>query len=55
VIEWAERWLGEDQGPKSEVQSLKSKVTSHPQRVCRVQIEVLSETQRRFTYEDPRA
>jgi tRNA threonylcarbamoyladenosine biosynthesis protein TsaE len=62
VIEWAERWLDEVQspkskvqGPKSKVQSLESKVADHLQRLRWLQIEVLSETERRITYEDPGA
>src|ERR1035438_2254551 len=31
VIEWAERWFGEVQSPKSKVQSLKSEVAGRPQ------------------------
>jgi len=54
VIEWAERWLGEVQGPKSKVQSLKSKVAGRLHGLRWVQIEVLSETERCITYEDPR-
>jgi hypothetical protein len=59
VIEWAERWFGEAQGPKSKVQSPESRITHHaspttslapPFRM--VQIEVLSETERRISYED---
>jgi len=53
VVEWAERWFGEGESPKSKVQSLESKVTHHPQHVRWVQIEVLSETERRITYENP--
>jgi tRNA threonylcarbamoyladenosine biosynthesis protein TsaE len=55
VIEWAERWLGEVQSLKSKVQSLESKVGGETQHVRWVQIEVLSETERRITYEDPGA
>jgi tRNA threonylcarbamoyladenosine biosynthesis protein TsaE len=55
VIEWAERWFGEVQSPKSKVQSLKSKVAGRPQGMRWVQIEVLSETERRITYENPGA
>ncbi|MGD0260892.1 MAG: tRNA (adenosine(37)-N6)-threonylcarbamoyltransferase complex ATPase subunit type 1 TsaE [Verrucomicrobiota bacterium] len=73
VIEWAERWFGQVQSPKSKVQSPQRKVRgpqsaltdhqspitnhqspitrlAHPYR--RVQIEVLSETERRISYED---
>jgi tRNA threonylcarbamoyladenosine biosynthesis protein TsaE len=55
VIEWAERWFGEVQSPKSKVQSLKSEVAGRPQGMRWVQIEVLSETERRITYENPGA
>src|ERR1039458_7222003 len=66
VIEWAERWFPQVQSLESEVQGPKSKVQS-PQRphtdhrspitslACpfrRVQMEVLSETERRITYDD---
>jgi tRNA threonylcarbamoyladenosine biosynthesis protein TsaE len=44
VIEWAERWP-EGRRPKAEVRNLKSMLR------C-VQIEVLSETERRISYED---
>ena len=45
VIEWAERWFGEVRSPKCEVRS--------PSQQTRwVIIEVLSETERRLTYED---
>jgi tRNA threonylcarbamoyladenosine biosynthesis protein TsaE len=43
VIEWAERWFGEVRSPKSEVRS-------RPLRLA--QMEVMSETERRITYED---
>jgi tRNA threonylcarbamoyladenosine biosynthesis protein TsaE len=43
VIEWAERWFGDIRSPKSEVRS-------RPLRLA--QIEVMSETERRITYED---
>jgi tRNA threonylcarbamoyladenosine biosynthesis protein TsaE len=55
VIEWAERWPGIAQSPKSKVQSLESKVAGQLQRLRWLQIEVLSETERRITYEDPGA
>ncbi len=52
VIEWAERWFGTVPSAESNVQSPTSKVPS-PLPPCRwVQIEVLSETERRITYED---
>jgi tRNA threonylcarbamoyladenosine biosynthesis protein TsaE len=62
VIEWAERWFGQVQSPKSEVGIRQSPITrcqsppsSPPQPFRRVQIEVLSETERRIVYEDPGA
>ncbi len=46
VIEWAERWIVEGvQSPKSNAQSFAFRYRS-------VRIEVLSETERRITYED---
>jgi tRNA threonylcarbamoyladenosine biosynthesis protein TsaE len=45
VIEWAERWFGEVRNPKCEVRS-------PGQQTRWVKIEVLSETERRITYED---
>ena len=65
VIEWAERWLGEG-GPQSTVHSPRSTVhgpqstlhaprsTLHtvPRRLRLAHIEVLSETERRITYDD---
>jgi tRNA threonylcarbamoyladenosine biosynthesis protein TsaE len=45
VIEWVERWFGE-------VQSSKFKVQGLPARCRHARIEVISETQRRITYED---
>ena len=55
VIEWAERWLDQVQSLKSKVQSLESEGTGLRQRLRWVQIEVLSETEWRITYEDPGA
>src|ERR1035437_6590076 len=52
-IEWAERWFGEVQSPESRVQSPKSAVSGQPQGFRWVQIDVLSETERRIVYEDP--
>jgi tRNA threonylcarbamoyladenosine biosynthesis protein TsaE len=54
VIEWAERWLGEGGRVKSEVRSPKSEVTGQPDGLQWMRIEVLSETERRIIYEDPR-
>jgi tRNA threonylcarbamoyladenosine biosynthesis protein TsaE len=45
VIEWAERWLD-----KVRLQNVEA--TGEIQQLRRVQIEVLSETERRITYED---
>src|ERR1035437_1238329 len=47
VIEWAERWLGDDQSPGAPGTS-----PAYPFR--QVQIEVSSEMERRIIYEDPR-
>ena len=55
VIEWAERWFDEVQRPESKVQVLEPKDAGQPQRMRRVQIEVLSANERRITYEDPGA
>ncbi len=52
VIEWAERWLDQVQSLKSKVQSLESKAARQAGRVRRVWIEVVSESERRITYED---
>ena len=52
VIEWAERWFGPDQGPKSYVQRPTSAATGLPEGFRMVQIEVLSESERRISYED---
>ena len=45
VIEWAERWFGEVQSPKSKAQSL-------PALFRWVAIETLNENERRISYED---
>jgi tRNA threonylcarbamoyladenosine biosynthesis protein TsaE len=61
VIEWAERWLGQPQNPKSPVISHQSRITDHESRITDhhspppfrlVQIEVRSETERCIIYED---
>ena len=52
VIEWAERWFGAVQAPKLSVISHQSSVTGHPQCFRWVRLEVLSETERRITFED---
>jgi len=43
VIEWAERWFG---------QARSAAIINHAERLCLVQIDVLSETERSITYED---
>jgi tRNA threonylcarbamoyladenosine biosynthesis protein TsaE len=53
VIEWAERWFGEAQSPKSKVQGPMTAAVGRPQDIRLVQIDVLSETERRIIYEDP--
>jgi tRNA threonylcarbamoyladenosine biosynthesis protein TsaE len=53
VIEWAERWGGEVQSLKSKVQSPEPAGVAEPVGLRMVQIDVLSETERRITYEDP--
>ena len=53
VIEWAERWFGEGQSPESKVQGPKSAAIGQPQHIRMVHIDVLSETERRISYEDP--
>jgi tRNA threonylcarbamoyladenosine biosynthesis protein TsaE len=61
VIEWAERLLGQPQNPKSPVISHQSRITNHESRITNhhspppfrlVQIDVLSEMERRIIYED---
>jgi len=66
VIEWAERWFDVVQSPESKVQSPESRVQSPKSKVQSpkragvdrlvglrsVQIDVLSETERRISYED---
>jgi len=57
VIEWAERWFGTVQSPKSKVQSQEHPVSSMQYPTSSiplrwVQIETLSETERSITYED---
>ena len=55
VIEWAERWFGEGRREKADCRMQSPEAASQVQRLRRVQIEVLSETERRITYEDPGA
>jgi tRNA threonylcarbamoyladenosine biosynthesis protein TsaE len=57
VIEWADRWFGTVQSPRSKVQSQEHPVSSIQYPVSTiplrwVQIETLSDTERRITYED---
>ena len=55
VIEWAERWVGQVQSLKSGGQSLEPEVRSQARHLRQIWIEVLSESERRITYEDPGA
>jgi len=55
VIEWAEKWFGPVQSPKSKVQSPQTPASGYPEPFRRVLFEVLSENERRITYDDPRA
>ena len=52
VIEWAERWFGEGRGESAGYGMQSAAVASQVPGLRRVQIEVLSETERRITYED---
>ena len=52
VIEWAERWFGDVLSPKSKVQSPVSAAVGQTRGFRLVQIDVLSETERRISYED---
>jgi tRNA threonylcarbamoyladenosine biosynthesis protein TsaE len=58
VIEWAERWLGNASpqpaipSPQSALHAPCSTLHAAPRRLRLVRIEVLSETERRITYED---
>jgi tRNA threonylcarbamoyladenosine biosynthesis protein TsaE len=52
VIEWAERWLGEGRRQKEECRMQNAGAASRVPGLRRVHIEVLSETERRFTYEE---
>ena len=52
VVEWIERWLGAA-SPDSQSSIAESRVLARSMRIARlVQIETLSETERRITYED---
>ena len=55
VIEWAERWIDQVQSLKSKVPCLESEAGGRVSPLAWVQIEVLSETDRRITYEYPGA
>jgi tRNA threonylcarbamoyladenosine biosynthesis protein TsaE len=55
VIEWAERWIDQVQTLKSKAQCLESEAGGRVPRLAWVQIEVVSETERRITYEYPGA
>jgi len=55
VVEWAERWFGEGRGKNGECRIPNAGNASATQRVRRLQIEVLSETERRIAYDDPSA
>jgi tRNA threonylcarbamoyladenosine biosynthesis protein TsaE len=55
VIEWAEKWFGPVQRPKSTVQSPQTPASGYPERFRRVLFEVLSQNERRITYDDPGA
>ena len=52
VIEWAERWFGEGRRKNAECRIQNVEIAGQVQQLRRVQIEVLSETERRITYED---
>jgi tRNA threonylcarbamoyladenosine biosynthesis protein TsaE len=56
VIEWAERWFGEEKTKPSTLNIQRSTFKdSSKANVILVQIEVLNEMERRITYEDPGA
>jgi len=52
VIEWAERWFGEGRRQKEECRMQNAQAASQVPGLRRVHIEVLSETERRITFED---
>ena len=52
VIEWAERWFGEGRRKKEECRMQNPEAASQVPGLRQVHIEVLSETERRITYED---
>ena len=51
VIEWAERWLGEGGTQNAECRMQNVEGTGRVQHLRRVRIDVLSETERRITYD----
>jgi len=53
VVEWAERWLGEGRRKNAECRMQNAEAVGLAQHFRWVSIEVLSETERRITYEDP--
>ena len=55
VVEWAERWFTGTRIPHSAFRIPHSPVAGLPQHLRWVQFEVLSETERRITYENPGA
>ena len=52
VIEWAERWLGEDRRENVEGRRQNAECARYGQHFRWVRFEVLSETERRISYED---
>jgi tRNA threonylcarbamoyladenosine biosynthesis protein TsaE len=57
VIEWAERWFGSRPGKLSRespgpLHDSPAKIAASPPSICWVQIETLSESERRISYED---
>ena len=55
VIEWAERWFDEARSSESPIINHPSPIANFAHPFLRVQIEVLSETERRIIYEHPGA
>jgi tRNA threonylcarbamoyladenosine biosynthesis protein TsaE len=52
VVEWAERWVGESKMQNVECSGQRAEGVRQPSHFRWVQIEVVSETERRITYED---
>ena len=52
VVEWAERWFGEGRTKNAECRRQDEEAVAFAQCFRWVQIEVLSETERRITYDD---